>query len=210
MKNYYGYWTVIEEIQTSKSGKHWLCKCICGNYAIIPTSTLNAGRSTKCSECMYKNREDIEGMIGREFGHWKVLEYAGWKNRCYQFLCECTCGNKNILYAIDLRGGKTSKCQTCHNKLCALKHGKHKDKIYKVWTSLKQRCNNPNCTGYYRYGGRGISYCEEWEQFKPFYDWSISHGYEEGLTIDRIDNDGNYEPNNCRWVTHKENCNNRS
>jgi len=210
LKQIYGYWTVLEEIKTTKAGKHWLCKCICGNYSIIPTSTLNAGRSTKCNECMYKNRENLEGMIGRKFGKWLVLEYAGWKNRYYQFLCECECGNKNILYSADLRAGKTTKCQHCHNKVCAIKHGLHRSKIYKVWTSLKQRCHNPNASFFNRYGGRGITYCEDWDQFQPFYDWAMENGYQEGLTIDRINNDGNYEPSNCRWVTHQENCQNRS
>lgn len=209
MKNEYGYWTVIEEVKTAKPGRHYLCECICGNYSIIPTSSLNAGRSTKCHECMYKKRKNVEGMVGRKFGKWLVLAYAGWKNRYYTFLCECECGNKNILYGADIRAKKTSRCQHCHNKECCVRHGMHKHKIYKVWTSIKQRCRNPNAPFYARYGGRGISYCNEWEKFEPFYEWAEANGYEEGLTIDRIDNDGNYEPSNCRWVTHKENCQNR-
>ena len=84
-------------------------------------------------------------------------------------------------------------------------------RLYSIWSGLKGRCNNPNDPRYDRYGGRGISVCEEWNtSFQSFYDWAISNGYSEDLTIDRIDNDGNYEPTNCKWSTSKEQCNNRS
>jgi hypothetical protein len=83
-------------------------------------------------------------------------------------------------------------------------------RLYNIWVGLKGRCNNPNDARYDRYGGRGISVCEEWNtSFQSFYDWAISNGYSEDLTIDRIDNDGNYEPSNCKWSTNKEQCNNR-
>lgn len=82
-----------------------------------------------------------------------------------------------------------------------LTHGKYDTKIYAIYSSIKDRCFNKSNERYHKYGGRGITICDEWKyDFQSFYDWSIDHGYEEGLSIDRINNDGNYEPNNCRWI----------
>lgn len=89
-------------------------------------------------------------------------------------------------------------------------HGKSKTKLYKVWIDMRARCNRPSHHSYGRYGGRGIYVCSEWESFTIFYEWAYSHGYREGLEIDRINNDSGYNPDNCRWCTRKVNDNNRS
>lgn len=94
----------------------------------------------------------------------------------------------------------------------------HKTKLYGIWKSLRQRCENPNDPRYNRYGGRGIKVCDEWKEFAPFYEWSMANGYKDEplpsgrnkLSIDRINNDGNYEPNNCRWVDDFVQANNKS
>lgn len=89
-------------------------------------------------------------------------------------------------------------------------HNFKNTKLYYVWNTMKQRCVNPNVTRYKRYGGRGISVCEEWKKsFLAFHTWANAAGYKQGLTIDRIDNDGDYKPSNCRWVTNLENRRNR-
>lgn len=91
-----------------------------------------------------------------------------------------------------------------------LKHGMRYSRIYNIWRSMRQRCKNPNCKNYHNYGGRGISVCEDWNNFQNFYNWSLLNGYKENLTIDRIDVNGNYCPDNCRWVSYKVQENNRS
>ena len=91
------------------------------------------------------------------------------------------------------------------------KGGRSNSRLYNIWLHMKGRCYRKSDDHYKHYGSRGITVCDEWKNdFKAFYDWSMSNGYSDDLTIDRINNDGNYEPSNCRWVTMKEQCNNRT
>lgn len=89
-------------------------------------------------------------------------------------------------------------------------HRTEYDRLYRIWKAMRVRCNNPNTSEYHRYGGRGIKVCEEWNNYFVFQSWAYSHGYADNLTIDRIDNDKGYSPNNCRWITLKEQQMNRS
>lgn len=128
-----------------------------------------------------------------------------------KWVCRCTCGNEFIAYANHIQDGR--KCQKCGRKSQANKVSKHHDyktPLYSVWLAMRQRCGNPNSKSYRRYGGRGISVCSEWKEWNVFKEWALSNGYSLGLSIDRIDNDGNYEPNNCRWVTNEIQANNKS
>jgi hypothetical protein len=89
-------------------------------------------------------------------------------------------------------------------------HDMSKTRLYKIWTDMKKRCNNKHHWAFARYGGRGIKVCEEWHTFLPFYEWATANGYSDSLTIDRVDNDGDYTPDNCCWVTRKAQANNKS
>lgn len=125
-------------------------------------------------------------------------------------VCRCDCGTVRVLCCA--AWGKTVSCGCFRREVTAnlkLTHGKRRHPLHQVWSSMKRRCGNPNARDFYRYGGRGISVCQEWsDSFDEFYNWAIRAGYKQGLELDREDNDGNYEPGNCRWVTHRTNTRN--
>lgn len=154
-------------------------------------------------------------LTGQKFGRLTVIKRIENDSRNHaRFLCQCDCGNfKNIL-SRSLKSGKTKSCgclaKEVHSK-SKFKYKKEKNfkRIYNIWNSMKQRCNNIKSKDYKNYGGRGIKVCDEWKNdFMSFYNWTINNGYKDDLTLDRIDVNGNYEPNNCRWVTWKEQGNN--
>ena len=117
----------------------------------------------------------------------------------------CQCGNKFKTSFYNIKNGHTKSCG-CHKKQVAgiqsITHGLTKHPLYPIWKGINKRITNSNCNNFKDYGGRGIAVYSEWKNdFKTFYDWSINNGWVEGLSIDRINNDGNYEPSNCRWTT---------
>ncbi len=147
-------------------------------------------------------------LTDQRFGRLTVIKEAPKRKKTSMWLCKCDCGNSAVVSVSDLRRGHTKSCG-CLRVDINTTHGIYNTKLYRIWHEMQRRCNDHNKTAYMRYGGRGISICSEWDDPKMFYDWAMANGYEEGLQIDRIDNDGDYEPNNCQWVTAKENCNNR-
>lgn len=149
---------------------------------------------------------------GQRFGRLVVLEDVGRdKHGHVLWRCRCDCSQETIVTSKSLRSGNTTSCG-CYGRACHTTHGMRKTRLYQTWLDILVR------TGIHKgaseehkrlYIDRGITVCDEWLVFENFRDWALSHGYRDDLQIDRIDNDKGYEPSNCRWVTPKENANNR-
>lgn len=164
--------------------------------------------------------KDISGMV---FNEWTVIKETG-RNRSggAMFLCRCSCGKEKIVDGRSIRSGASKNCG--HNRLekalkmavkAVTKHGGKRERLYGVWSGMRDRCNNENSRFYHRYGGRGIKVCDEWDSsYENFRNWAMNNGYDPTLpkgscTIERVDNDREYSPDNCVWTSSKKQCNNR-
>lgn len=153
-------------------------------------------------------------LTGQRFGRLVVVERAeNSADGRARWLCRCDCGQSKTVLGEHLKKGRTKSCGCAKSESSSKrfkKHGGRNSKLYRIWSNMKDRCNNPDCKVYSDYGGRGIKVCKEWiDDFSAFQKWALANGYKEGLTIDRKDNDKGYSPDNCRWTDRKIQGNNK-
>ena len=146
----------------------------------------------------------FKDLTGNRFGMWKVIKVNGYDNQNkILWLCECECGNERNVSGNSLRSGRSNSCGCYDFKLNKTKHFSSDLPEYRIWKAMKTRCDNPNADNFIHYGAKGIKVCERWQIFENFYK-DMGSRPTVNHSIDRINVNGNYEPNNCRWVTHTQ------
>lgn len=194
------------------------CKCSCGQTRLAKRYKVLNGEITHCASKIHRLSNNNTKYIGYKSGDLTVKSFVYDENlQMIKWVCECSCGKTREVIPYFIKHNLATACIECTNEKIRLQnkennktHGLSNERLYKIWSGMKARCYNPKNENYKNYGGRGISICEEWRNdFLPFYNWAMDNGYEDYLTIDRINNDGNYEPNNCRWATYKQQANNK-
>lgn len=211
----FGRLTVIGRAGKANDGHiRWKCRCDCGNECEVIGKDLRRGHTQSCG-CLHKDVL-MKDLKGKRFGRLTAIEAVGVSKEFYVlWRCVCDCGNEHITTSSRLVSGECKSCGCLVSEIDIARlttHEMSRSKIYCTWAGMKQRCYNIFNKSYQRYGGRGIIVCDEWrDDFVAFYNYvsKLEHFGEEGYSLDRIDNDGNYEPGNIRWATIKEQARNK-
>ena len=203
----------------------WRCQCDCGNFINVRTTDLKNNHTQSCG-CLHKemlSKAKLIDLTGQVYGRLTVIKrvddyISPSGDRKVQWLCKCKCGKEVIVTGNNLRKGNSKSCGCYNRELLAkinLTHNASNTRLYHIWICMKDRCYNPKNKKYKDYGGRGIIICDEWiNDFEAFANWAYDNGYVENVsrgecTIDRIDVNGNYCQQNCRWVNQKVQSNNK-
>lgn len=212
MTERYGRWEVVTQ---GGSKSKLSCKCDCGTLREVDSWALRHGRTKSCG-CLRKETNEARDLKNRKerifpgkIFHWlTVLKDLGVDNKVS---CVCKCGEEVVVAAGNLCSGHTKSCGCLvaqRTREASMTHGLSNSDIYNTWKGMLSRCNNPNNPRYMDYGGRGIGVCGAWEGVHEFKLWAESHGYKKGLQIDREDNEKDYEPGNCHFISNLLNSHN--
>lgn len=210
----FGKLVVLGYDHSEKKKRYWKCQCDCGNTSVVPTAQLKYGNTSSCG-C--GKVPEIIDLTGKRFGRLTVIRKLDHNpGEDIKWECVCDCGNRKSISGHSLKKGNTLSCGCLQREAASMvvlsradpAGPRHKSRLYKVWKGMRARCNNPNHSSYPTYGGKGIRVCQEWEDYSVFRSWALESGYDENApymscTLDRIDRNGNYSPDNCRWVDSK-------
>jgi hypothetical protein len=206
-------WTVVSQVESNRRGRQFRCRCKCGKTRLLNAYQLNHPTHHKsCFGCYHKDRsrKSYSYLIGCRRGKWRILENIGIRDGKTYLSCRCECGKICEVSASKIKGNFSKQCEVCHLKECGFKktHGLREIPEYHVWCGMRQRCLSKTNKKYKSYGGRGIKICDRWLKFENFvYDMGRRPG--KRYILDRTDVDGDYCPDNCKWVSSAESANNR-